>query len=127
MNKQQVSYLKKRIEEVRDQKLKQAQAEYQEAVSKLRSLSEEQKLDLIYAGKVKLKPRKEVQSRYSQYLTNSFEFPQDRDEERERSKLSAAHEARMEKLKTEATRIVDVAVFKDAEDAIKMLAAFEKF
>jgi RNA-binding protein YlmH len=130
MNKQQVSYLKKRIEQVRDEKIKLQEMAYQEACRKRKSLSRDQKLDLIYAGKVKLKPRKINNDGYGyggNYLVDAFEFPQDRVEEKEAQTMRENHEARMEKLRTEATRIVDVAVFKDAEDAIKMLAAFEKF
>ena len=66
MNKLQVSYLKKRIEALRDEKLAAIDSQTQKQRYDIKRLSSDAKLDLIYAGKVELRPRKTLEkSRWS--------------------------------------------------------------
>lgn len=125
MNQSQVKYLKKRIEDIRDEKITKSRLVSETQIRNVKTLSREDKVKLAYAGKAKLKPLKEIGGYMNYY--EAFEFPQEEKAEEELGKLRKSREEREATIISEAAKIIDMAVFKDAEEALKMLEAFAKF
>lgn len=125
MNQQQRNYLKRRISEILNCKTSEAKAKF---VTPGKQLTPLERLDLIRAGLVKLKPEKEIAALNSSYNANyiqyvfdfsKYEYKQAFDNDGF-SKVQAA-------LQNKANNLIDRVMLSDAEEAIKMIEEFENF
>jgi hypothetical protein len=121
MNQTQKVYIRKRIEGILQSKL----AELRKKLTvQPKTLSPREKIDMIYTGKVKLKPRKDVPLNVSSslYVTHLYDFT--KYETRggiDQEKFSKIYKT----LKKEADTIIDNVMLGDAEEALKLIQNFE--
>lgn len=113
MNKQQLTYFQKRLDEVYRKKHSEIEQRYN-----LKILSFEEKMAQIRSGKAKLFPTKDL-NKYTR-VVDAFKFD---DPHTNARKNEEAELANLDKCKQ---GILDKAILGDTADALKTLAAFEK-
>ena len=124
MNQQQRNYIKRRVTNILNDKTAEARKKF---TNKAVYLSNEERLDLIFDGKVEMRSKKDILSR-NRYgnppLTTVFDFS---DYEDKGGLQQQAYSDHCKKLNNKANEIIDKVMLGDAEEAIRMIKDFEDF
>lgn len=122
MNQQQKGYLKKRIEGIKMEKIRVLQ---NDCTVKGNTLKNEERVDLIYDGKVSLKDKDDVKYKnYGMYtIADLYEFSPF--ESKRKFDQKRYDEGRVT-ITNSANKLIDEAMLGDAEEAIAMIKEFEE-
>lgn len=121
MNQQQKGYLKKRIEGIVREKKSKLQ---NDCTIKGVTLRNDERLDLVYEGKVKMKPMADVKYKnYGMYsIGDIYDFsPFEKKREFDQKRYDEGSRT----INIEANKLIDEAMLGDAEEAIEMIKHFE--
>lgn len=88
------------------------------------SLTDTQKVDLIYEGKVKLKPRNKIDPNYTD-LADAYEFPIEKEMAKDAEIWSNKYEKIVSRVNKDKEKLLDKMILGDAEAALKMFTDFE--
>jgi len=122
MNATEKKYLRDRIADIRMKKQRELQDHmYATAIT----LTSEERLNLVIAGKVKLKSKRklnELKNHQKDYIKDVYDFsyhenPYDSDLYNEKAKI----------LREEEIRVVDQVMLGESDEALKLMKEFEKF
>jgi len=118
VNQEQRKYCSARLSEIMNRKRAEIAAKY--PVTPGKTLSDDEKLDLIKSGKARLKAK--VRTGHYGYLHDAFDFSKFETEDRP----DPRQHAETEKAERECERIRDTIFLGDATEAFEMLRAFDK-
>jgi len=123
MNQTQRTYIRKRVEGILLEKTAEARMKF---TTQAKTITNHERVNLIRAGKVKLKPRTELAKlgAYNTNLSAVFDFS---DYETNGHTDTAAVLKHTKKLRVKANEINDNVMLGDAVEALKMIKDFENF
>ena len=124
MNQLQRTYIKRRVEGILAEKIAESRVKF---TAKSKMLTNQERIQMIRAGKVKMKSEKDLLSagNYgSLYINTIYDFSKF---EVKGGLDQAAHSKHTKKLKAKANEICDTVMIGDAEEALKMIKEFENF
>jgi hypothetical protein len=120
VNQTQKNYTKKRIEALVNVKIKEV---HNKMYTPGKNLTYNERVNLIYSGKVKLRPRNEVGKRDygAGYITDLYDFS---DHEYNATIDKEAYDKACNLIRSDAHGIIDEVMIGDCDEALKMIKEF---
>jgi len=121
MNQTQKMYIRKRIEGILQSKATELR---KKLTVPTKTLSPREKVEMIYTGKIKLRPRKDVplNSSSSLYINYLYDFSK---YETRGGMNQEEYNKKFKLLTNKANTIIDNVMLGDAEEALKLISDFE--